>query len=87
MINVGQIKYFFEINAKIYCAIEIFNKKQIEIGGLENIKNIIERYFIIIEKSNEIDVVSIEKITRKCIKIIIDSQIYLTYCVDAVEHD
>ena len=39
-------------------------------------------FFHMIEISQEIDVIPIEKIKRKCIKIVVDSDVYLTYCVD-----
>ena len=76
-----------QIEAKIFCIIETLDKKQIEFSGTENIKNEIERFFISVEETNQIQIISIDKILRKCIKIVIDSDIYLTYCVDAQEHD
>ena len=44
-------------------------------------------YFVIVEKTEETDIVSIGKLIRKCIEITIDSEVYLTYCVDIEEHD
>ena len=52
-----------------------------------NLKNEIERFFVKVENTDRIDIVCINKIIRKCIKISIDIDIFLTFCVDANEHD
>ena len=85
--NVGRIRNFLGINNKTFCIIEKLTKKMIEITGLLNLKAEIERYFVIVEKTEETDIVSIDKLIRKCIEITIDSEVYLTYCVDIEEHD
>ena len=86
LINIGTIKHFLEIKNKIYCVIETYKKKRIEIP-LFNLPNVIERYYLIVENSENIEIVSTDKIIRKCIKIEIESELYLTYCVDTDEHD
>jgi hypothetical protein len=55
--------------------------------GTIKVKNEIHRYFITVQDSEEIEIILLKKIIRKCIKIVIDSYIYLTYCVDSEEHD
>ena len=80
--DVGQIKHLFECNGNTYCCVEKFIKKPVQIERLDKLKNEIELFFVMIEISQEIDVIPIEKITRKCIKIVVDSDVYLTYCVD-----
>ena len=87
MINVGQIKKFKLFDSIIYCVVEKFNKKEIVIGDLEYIKHEINRYYVIVEESGINEVVTIDKIIRKCVKIVIDSEIYLTYCISTEEHD
>ena len=46
-----------------------------------------DRYFLIGENSEEIEIVAIDKLLRKCIEIAVDSEIYLTYCVGSEEYD
>jgi hypothetical protein len=55
--------------------------------GSEKVQNEIQRFFITVQDSEEIEIILLKKIIRKCIKIVIDSDIYLTYCVDSEEHD
>ena len=69
MINVGQIKKFKLFDSIIYCVVEKFNKKEIVIGDLEYIKHEINRYYVIVEESGINEVVTIDKIIRKCVKI------------------
>ena len=42
---------------------------------------------MIVEESSINEVETIDKIIRKCVKIVIDSEIYLTYCISTEEHD
>ena len=86
-ICVGQIKHFFKFETEIYCVIEIFTKKQIKINGLLSLQNEIDRFFVIAENSKMLEIIRINKIIRKCIKICVDSELYLTYVVDTEEHD
>ena len=65
----------------------IFTKKQIKINGLLNLQNEIDWFFVIAENSKMLEIISINKIIRKCIKICVDSELYLTYVVDNEEHD
>ena len=81
------IKNFIQINDEIYCKIVKFIKNNFDIKELRGLKNEIELFFTLVEQSNEIEVISINRIIRKCIKIQVDSIIYLTYCVDIDEHD
>ena len=85
--HVGQIKHFFECHGNIYCIVERFIKKPLQIEQLDTLKNEIEHFFVVVETSKEIDVIPIEKIIRKCIKIVVDTDTYLTYCVDNDKHD
>ena len=78
---------FFEIENSMYCIIESYQKKAIENMGTNKFQNEIQRYFITVQDSEEIEIILLKKIIRKCIKIVIDSDIYLTYCVDSEEHD
>ena len=54
---------------------------------INKVQNEIQRCFITVQDSEEIEIILLKKIIRKCIKIVIDSDIYLTYCVDSEEHD
>ena len=86
-VKVGKIIKIFEIGISLYCLIEIYQEKIIENVGSQKIKNFIERYFIEVKESAEFQIILKKRILRKCIKIVIDSNIYLTYCVDSDEHD
>ena len=76
-----------KINQNIFCIIDTFIKKSILIDELNELNDQIGRFFITVQKSKEVEVIPINKITRKCIKIVIDDCTYLTYCVDTAEHD
>jgi uncharacterized protein affecting Mg2+/Co2+ transport len=65
----------------------MFNKKKIENSGEEAIESLIERYFFIAEQSNKTEIVQLKNLLRKCVKLEIDSDTYLSYCVDNEEHD
>ena len=47
------------------------------------IQNEKQRYFITVQDSEEIEIILLKKIFRKCIKIVIESDIYFKYCVDS----
>jgi hypothetical protein len=47
----------------------------------------VERYFIEVKESAEFQIILMIRILRKCIKIVIHPNIYITYCVDLDEHD
>ena len=87
IVKVGKIINFFEIENSVYCVIETYKKNLIENMGSEKVQNEIQRFFITVQDSEEIEIILLKKIIRKCIKIVIDSDIYLTYCVDSEEHD
>jgi hypothetical protein len=87
LIRVGKIVKFFEKNSETYCILEMFNKKKIENSGEEAIESLIERYFFIAEQSNKTEIVQLKNLLRKCVKLEIDSDTYLSYCVDNEEHD
>jgi hypothetical protein len=40
-----------------------------------------------VKESAEFQIILMKRILRKCIKIVIDWNIYITYCVDSDEHD
>ena len=50
------------------------------------LNNLLERFFVLIKES-DVQIVSIQNIQRKCIKIEVEDDTYLTYCVDLEEHD
>ena len=87
MIRVGKIVKFFEKNSETYCILEMINKKKKEYSGEEDIESLIERYFFIAEESNKTKIVQLKNLLRKCVKLEIDNDTYLSYCVDNEEHD
>jgi hypothetical protein len=84
---IGKIKKIFVIQNSLFCVIEKCLKKTIIFNDLDNLMNHINRFFVLVERTGEIEVVSIKKIIRKCISITIDSYEYATYCLDTDEHD
>ena len=88
-VKVDKIIKNFKIRISDYSlvVIEIYQKNIIENVGSQKIKNFIERYFIEVKESAEFQIILMKRILRKCIKIVIDSNIYITYCVDSDEHD
>jgi hypothetical protein len=87
LIKVGKIVTFFEKNSVTYCILEMLNKKKKEYSGEEDIENLIERYFFIAEGSNKTLIVQLKNLLRKCVKIEIDDDTYLSYYVENKEHD
>ena len=87
LIKVGKIVTFFEKNSVTYCILEMLNKKKKEYSGEEDIENLIERYFFIAEGSNKTLIVQLKHLLRKCVKIEIDDDTYLSYYVENKEHD
>jgi hypothetical protein len=87
LIKVGKIVTFFEKNSVTYCILEMINKKKKEYSGQEDIENLIEQYFFIAEGGNKTEIVQLKNLLRKCVKIEIDDDTYLSYCVENEEHD
>jgi hypothetical protein len=69
---IGKIKKIFAIQNSLFCVFEKCLKKNIIFNDLDNLINRINRFFVLVERTGEIEVVSIEKIIRKCISITID---------------
>ena len=65
----------------------MINRKKIEYSGEEDIESLIERYFFIAEESNKTLIFQLKNLLKKCVKIEIDNDTYLSYCVDNEEHD
>ena len=63
-----------------------FFKTKIIIEMSNFLNNLLERFFVLIKES-DVQIVSIQNIQRKCIKIEVEDDTYLTYCVDLEEHD
>ena len=57
IVKVGKIMNFFEIENSMYCIIESYQKKAIENMGTNKFQNEIQRYFITVQDSEEIEII------------------------------
>ena len=63
------------------------NNIRIELDDLDDLINTVERFFVKVESGQVMEIVSVEKIIRKCSSVCIDSDEYATFCIDTAEHD
>ena len=71
----------------MFCIIEKYNTKRITFHELDNIMYYIDRFFILVESNEVIEVIWLEKIIRKCISFKIDSDEYAIFGLVTDEHE